>query len=116
MPVIEIKTNTKISVAQKKTISEGFVRSFAEAGETEVAKNVLIEIQDERWIDFRGDAEEPAALVTIHPGPLTPEKDYAMIVAGFFATLQRVLPEIPQQRIYMTISEIRHWGWNGRKL
>lgn len=92
------------------------MRAFAEAGEEAVSKNLLVEIDGDRWIDFRGDSEQPAALVTIHPGPMTPESDYSPIVAGFFETIKAVLPEISQDHIYMTLSEIRHWGWGGRKL
>lgn len=116
MPVIEMKANIPVLKEQKKAIAAGFVQAFVQAGEEMVSKNLLIEIDGDRWIDFRGDSKQPSALVTIHPGPMTPEEDYASIVGGFFATLQEVLPQISADRIYMTISEIRHWGWAGRKL
>ena len=116
MPVIEMKTNTAVTVEQKEKIAAGFTKVFEAVGEAEVSQNLLVEIDGDRWIDFRGDAGQPAALVTIHPGPMTPEKDYAGIVAGFFKTVKDVLPDIPKERIYMTVSNISLWGWNGALL
>lgn len=116
MPVIEMKTNTAVTVEQKGKIAAGFIKAFEAAGETEVSKNLLVEIDGDRWIDFRKDAGQPSALVTIHPGPMTPESHYPRIVEGFFETLQDVLPDIPKERIYMTVSNINFWGWNGALL
>lgn len=116
MPVIEMKANVPVRPEQKAEIAAGFAKAFEAAGEPVVAGNILVEIDGERWISFRGNAEAPAAVVTIHPGPMTPKEDYAPIVAGFFETLKAVLPEIPQDRIYMTLSEIKSWGWDGKLL
>lgn len=116
MPVIKMKTTESLTSGQKKELASGFVAAFADAGEVPVSKNLLTVIQDAQWMDFRGDSSRPAALLTVQPGPLTPEKDYAPIVAAFFRTIQQTLPQIPQERIYMTVANIDHWGWNGRLL
>ena len=116
MPVIELKTTTKLSKQARKNIAAGFSRCFAEAGEEVVARNILPHIEDEVWIDFRKNAEEPSALVVVHPGPMTPVEDYRPIIDGFFRVLEEDMPEVAKDRIYMTVSEIRYWGWDGRLL
>ena len=63
-----------------------------------------------------GESESPAAIVTIHPGPLTPEEDYRPIVDDMFEAMRELLPEISPDRVYMTVSEIAHWGFSGRYL
>lgn len=116
MPVIEMKANVPVNEEQKKALAAGFVKAFADAGEDAVSHNLLVEIEGGRWIDFREDCGRPAALVSIRPGKMTPEKDYALIVAGCFAALKGVLPEIPHNRVYMTVAENPFWGWDGKLL
>ena len=113
MPVIELKTNITISGTQKKAIADGFSRAFFEAGEEMVSGNILTRAEGEQWIDFRHNVKDPSALVTIHPGPLTPESDYRPIVDAMFGVMAEVLPQIPKERIYMTVSQISFWGWDG---
>ena len=116
MPVIELKTTEQIGQEGKKRIADGFSKAFDEAGEHEVSGNILTRIEGEQWIDFRHNETEPSALVVLHPGPLTPKKDYARIVAGIFRTLKEELPRIRENRIYVTVAQIDYWGWDGRLL
>lgn len=113
MPVIELKTTEQLDNAMKKAVADGFANAFFCAGEEMVSGNILTRIETEQWIDFRHVESEPSALVVIHPGPLTPEEDYKKIVDAMFEVMKEVLPQIPAARIYMTVAQIDHWGWNG---
>ena len=116
MPVIEFKTTLKLSEDQKLRMAAGFSQAFPDARGVKVSANVLVHIEDGQWIDFRGTVDAPSALAVIHPGPLTPPEDYRPIVKAFFDVLAEILPELPKERVYMTVSQIDHWGWNGALL
>ena len=113
MPVIEVKTNTTISKEQKTQICNGFMESFKKAGEEEVSHNILFQVEGDKYINFRENDEEPSALVIVHPGYMTAKEDYKKLVEGFFGTMKEVFPEMDPYRIYITIAQIDHWGWNG---
>ena len=116
MPVIELKTNIKISNNVKKMISQGFEKSFANVGEEEVSHNLLIHIHEDEYLNFRGDDQLPSALVVIHPGYMTPIEDYKGIIDEFFKVLAQHIPEIQPNRIYMTVSCIDYWGFDNQYL
>ena len=113
MPVIELKTTEQMDSTMKKAVADGFAKAFFDAGEEMVSGNILTHIETEQWIDFRHVENEPSALVVIHPGPLTPVEDYRKIVDAMFGVMKEVLPQISAARIYMTVAQIDHWGWNG---
>ena len=112
MPHIEVKTTKQLSAAQKTDLANQLVKSFAECSNPAVAANIQLIIEDGMYIQFRGDDQGPSANVQVHPGPLTPKKDYEKIVEAFFPVLVNAL-ETPQNKIYITISEIQHWGFDG---
>lgn len=118
MPVIEMKTNTIIDQAQQAQLCKGFQKAFQIAGEEEISHNLLIQIEGEKYINFRGNDTEPAALIIIHPGYMTPEKDYPALIRSFFDCLKEIpgISRISQKRIYITISSIDHWGFDGNYL
>lgn len=112
MPHIEIKTTKKLSVDQKTDLANKLVKAFAECSNPAVAANIQFIIEDNLFIQFRGDSAGPSANIQVHPGPLTPKEDYEKIVQAFFPVLVKEL-ETPQNKIYITISEIQHWGFDG---
>lgn len=112
MPHIEIKTTKKLSIDQKTNLADKLVDAFAECSNPAVAANIQFIIEDEMYIHFRGDSTGPSANIQVHPGPLTPKEDYEKIVQAFFPVLVKEL-ETPQNRIYITISEIQNWGFDG---
>ena len=112
MPVIKITTNMKVDKDVKAAVSAGMVRSVQKEEEF-VSHNILFSFQDDVWLEFRENHEDVAMLVEFHPGPMTPVSDYKAIVDDFFEVFQEYLPEIDPGRIYVTVSQIDHWGWNG---
>jgi|GEM_PF-644588 len=115
MPHIEIKTTKKLSWEKKETLTQKLKEAFAQSSDLHVAGNIQFIVEDECFIQFRGDSSGPSANVQLHPGPLTPEKDYAKIIKAFFPILVEEL-DMPQNRIYITISEIKFWGFNGEMI
>lgn len=113
MPVIEIKMTEKVAEETKKQLAVRFSDAFRKAGEEIPAQNLLLRIDDVEWICFRGDEKEPSALVTIHPGPMTPTTHYKTIVDELFCAMAELTPTIPKNRIYMTVSQIDYWGFDG---
>ena len=116
MPIIEMKASVPVGKEIRKKLSDRFRKAFLKAGEPVCADNLAVRIEEDCWISFRGESESPAAIVTIHPGPLTPEEDYRPIVDDMFEAMRELLPEISPDRVYMTVSEIAHWGFSGRYL
>lgn len=112
MPNIKIKSTEKLTRDQKEDIANKLERAFAESSNAHVAGNIQFIIEGECFIHFRGDSKGPSAHIEIHPGPLTPEADYAKIIDAFFPVLVQQL-HTPQDRIYITISEVKFWGFNG---
>lgn len=112
MPHIEIKTTQKLSEARKTDLAEKLVKAFAESSNPAVAANIQFIIEDNMYIHFRGDSTKPSANIQLHPGPLTPKEDYEKIIQSFFPVLVKEL-DTPQNRIYITVSEIKYWGFDG---
>lgn len=111
MPYIKLKTNRIINDDQKEQLSQKFIHTFAISSDKKVAQNILLQIQDACWTNFRGSSEEAAAFLQINPGPLTSSADYPKIIENFFPVLEEEL-EIPANRIYITIFEFPHWGFD----
>lgn len=116
MPIIEIKTNVSAAESVKRNTAKRFQEAFRKAGEPMCADNLTVVFYDNAYISFRGEDDAPAAVVTINPGPLTPEEDYRPIVDDMFAVMNELIPDIKNDRIYMTVSEISHWGFGGKYL
>lgn len=113
MPHIEVKTTQTLTRDQKITLVQGLSHAFAECSDPHVADNIQFIVEDGLFIQFRGDSTTPSANVQVHPGPMTPVKDYEKIVKAFFPVLVEKL-QTPQDHIYITISEIEYWGFNGQ--
>lgn len=112
MPHIDIKTTQLLTREEKVTLAERLSAAFAGCSDPHVARNIQYTIEDEVFVSFRGDHATPSANVQIHPGPLTPVEDYEKIVQAFFPVLTEIL-DTPKNHIYVTVSEIEYWGFNG---
>lgn len=113
MPHIEVKTTQTLSREQKVTLVQRLARAFADSSDPHVAGNIQFIVEDGCFIQFRGDSDGPSANVQVHPGPMTPIKDYEAIVKAFFPVLVEEL-KTPPNKIYITISEIEYWGFDGQ--
>ena len=116
MPVIEFKTNISVPQQKKRNLSAGFSEVFSQAGEQDIAKNLLVHVEDNQYICFRHTDDQPTALAVMHPGYLTPKEDYEKLTVGTFRLLKEEFPEINPKRIYITFSQIDFWGWDGMLL
>lgn len=112
MPHIVIKTTQGLTFSQKENLASQLKDAFAHSSNQRVAGNIQFIIEDECFIQFRGSSHGTSASVEMHPGPLTAVDDYAEIVKAFFPVLVKEL-DTPQDRIYITISEVKYWGFNG---
>lgn len=112
MPHIEIKTTQTLSLQEKEDLCQQLARAFADSSSPAVAGNIQFVVEDGLFLHFRGDASQPSANVQVHPGPLTPQGDYEKIVEAFFPILTQAL-HTPKNRIYITVSEIQYWGFDG---
>ena len=112
MPHIDIKTTQTLTSEQKITLTEKLTAAFAACSDPHVAGNIQYTVADGLFINFRGDYTVPSANIQVHPGPLTPVEDYEKIVKAFFLVLTEML-DAPKDHIYITISEIQHWGFDG---
>ena len=112
MPVIKITTNVKVDNEKKTAVTREMIESVAKVEEY-VSGNISFTFQDDIWMNFRKDCEKPTLLVEFEPGPMTPVTDYKAIVDDFFLVFTKEFPEIDKSRIYVTVAQIDHWGWNG---
>lgn len=112
MPHIDIKTTQTLTAKEKIVLTQKLSTAFANCSDPHVAGNIQYTIEDEVFISFRGDHAAPSANIQIHPGPLTPVEDYEKIVKAFFQVLTETLAA-PKDHIYITISKIQHWGFDG---
>ena len=115
MPYIEIKTTRKVTPKHKAKIAERMIASFAEVSDEYVSGNIQLTIMDDCWSSFRKTHDQPSVYIQISPGPLTPKEHYAGIVEAFFRIITKEL-DIPQNRVYITVTEIQNWGYDGRLL
>ena len=112
MPTIEIKTNKCLSTEEKTLIADALIDAFARASDPIVANNMQVAVEDGCYLRFHGDSESPAASVRVNMGRKTPEEDYEAIVREMFVATTGVLG-ILQDRTYVAMDVIGHWGYNG---
>ena len=112
MPYIDIKTNQKLTREQKIVLTEKLTAAFASSSSAECAANIQYSIEDDVFINFRGNYNDPSANIYVKPGYLRPKEDYEKIVYAFFPVLTEIL-DAPKERIYICFNEVRAWGFNG---
>lgn len=113
MPYICIKTTQKLTLEQKIEITEKLTEAFGNASSKFCAGNIQYSVQDEVFINFKGNYKDPSANVYVFPGYMTPEEDYEKIVKAFFPVLTSIL-DAPANRIYICINEVRAWGFDNQ--
>lgn len=112
MPYCRIETTKSLSVNKKTELCESLASAFAEASSEEVSHNIQFIINDNLYINFRGQVTD-SAHIQFCPGPLTPYEDYEKIVKAFFPVLVDKL-NTPSNTIYINITEFPNWGFDNQ--
>lgn len=117
MPVINIRTNKKISNEEKRSLAEKLTSAFASSSLAEkltypeVSKAIQYSIEDDVYMNFQGNDNIPTASLFLHMSPYIPENDNEKIIHAFFPILSEIL-NIPKENIYICISVEPYWGIN----
>lgn len=107
--------STKVSVSLSKEKEESIKKKFGEA-------IALIPGKSEQWLMgslegnctlyFQGSAEKPIAYTEVKLFGRSTKDAYQKLTAKITAILQEELG-ISADHIYITYTEVEHWGWNG---
>ena len=111
MPFIDVKTTASMTDEKCEAVKAALGKAISVIpGKSEGW--LMVEIEPEKKIWFRGDASADSAMVTVAVlGSLT-ERDSSRMTAEVTDILARELGISPD-RIYISYSEHEMWGWNG---
>ena len=111
MPFIDVKTTASVSDAKCEAIKSALGKAISLIpGKSE--SWLMVEIEPEKKIWFRGDASSDAAMVTVALYGGASDRDASRLTAEITAILGRELGLSPD-RVYVAYSEHDKWGWNG---
>ena len=112
MPCIQVKTNAAINEQQEKAVKTRLGEAISLIpGKSE--QWLMITLEPECTVYFRGDKEEPAAFVQVGIYGKASAKAYDDLTGAVTGILQEELC-IPPDRIYIQYAETPYWGYNGR--
>ena len=111
MPFIDAKISVAITPAQEESIKQKLGKAISLIpGKSEAW--LMLNIQPECRLYFKGDNNEPSAMVEVKLfGASTPDA-YQKMTAEVTKILDSEL-NIPAARIFVKYDEVQHWGWNG---
>ncbi len=110
MPFINVKTNVSVTDDKAESIKSLFGQAItAIPGKSEAW--LMVEIEPERKLWFKGTAEE-AAMVEVSLFGGASHNAYSMLTSHITGIISAQLG-IPTSRIYVKYSETSNWGWNG---
>ena len=111
MPFINVKTTASVSDAKCEAIKSGLGRAISVIpGKSEAWLMVGIEPEAKIW--FRGDASSDSAMVTVAVLGALSQRDSEKMTSEITEILSDELAISPD-RIYVSYSEHDKWGWNG---
>lgn len=111
MPFIETKTNKTITPAEEKALKEQLGKAVeAIPGKSE--SRLMLNIEDNCKLYFRGDGETPAAFVEVKIFGTASREAYENMTAAVCNVLDNVLGIAPD-RVYVKYEGCMDWGWNG---
>lgn len=111
MPCIQMQVSVKVSDEQKNAIKAQLGKAIeCLPGKSE--NWLMITMQDEMTIYFKGDNHNPAAFVSVGVYGGADARAFDALTAQICDILDREL-HIPANRIYVQYSATPHWGWNG---
>ena len=111
MPFIDVKTTAPVSDEKCEAIKSELGKAIALIpGKSESWLMVGIEPETKIW--FRGDASADSAMVTVSVFGTVSDRDSSNLTGRITEILSGELGISPD-RIYVSYSEHDKWGWNG---
>lgn len=112
MPFINVKTNTAMSLEQELAVKERLGMAItAIEGKTE--DWLMVNIEPECHLYFRGDGVVPCAMVEVKIFGTATEDEFDEMTARV-TDIVTVELDIPADRLYVKYEECPNWGWSGR--
>lgn len=114
MPYINVKTNQKIDSATAETIKSQLGQAISIVpGKSE--SWLMVELEDERKLYFKGDGSAPLAIVTVEIYGSASSAAYSKLTGEISSILNSGLGISPSN-CYVKYYETSNWGWNGSNL
>ena len=110
MPMIDSKITVPVPEEKKDILKAEFGKAISVLGKSE--SYLMLGFEDNYSLYFGGKKLEKGAFVSVQLlGEVNP-KDSEKMTAKICDILEKEL-EIPGDKVYITYSGFKHWGWNG---
>ncbi|MBQ4365878.1 MAG: hypothetical protein IKH12_09930 [Clostridia bacterium] len=109
MPYINIKTSKAVTPQQETELKTALGTAITALGKSEAW--LMVEIEDNRRLWFRGENTEPMALAEVELFGKASEDQYDRMTKEICGILSGTLG-IGGEEIYVKYEEIDHWGYN----
>jgi phenylpyruvate tautomerase PptA (4-oxalocrotonate tautomerase family) len=111
MPYINTKTNIEVSTEKEEKVKQRLGKAIELIpGKSE--EWLMVAIEGKTALYFKGKTDNPIAIVEVKIFGSTTEAAYQQVTAVITRILNEELAISPDQ-IFITYTEIEHWGWNG---
>ena len=111
MPMIRVVTNQSLSSQGKNTLQTKLGKAISLIpGKSE--QWLMVHLQDEQSLCFQGDADSPAAFITVKIFGSTNPVHYQKLSQAITDILAEAA-HIPTNRCYIQYEECSQWAWNG---
>jgi len=111
MPFIDVKTTAVVTDEKASCVKSALGKAISVIpGKSEGW--LMVEIEPEKKIWFRGDNSADSAMVTVAVYGSLSDRDAAKMTGEITKILEEYL-EIDPDRTYVSYSEHDKWGWNG---
>ncbi len=107
--------STKVSVSLSKEKEESIKKKLGEAIALIPGKSeqwLMVSFEENCSLYFKGSAAKPMAFVEVKLFGKSTKDAYQKVTARITAILQEEL-DISAECVYVTYTEVEHWGWNG---
>ncbi len=109
MPYINIKTSKTVTPQQETDLKTALGTAITALGKSEAW--LMVEIEDNRRLWFRGENSEPMALAEVELFGKASDDQYDKMTKEICEILSGTLG-IGGEEIYVKYEEIDHWGYN----
>lgn len=109
MPYINIKTSKAVTAQQETELKTALGTAITALGKSEAW--LMVEIEDNRRLWFRGENSEPIALAEVELFGKASEDQYDKMTKAVCQILSDTLG-VGGEEIYVKYEEIDHWGYN----
>ncbi len=111
MPCVQLNVTNKLTDANKQNIKSRLGKIIERVpGKSE--SWLMVTMQDDMTIYFKGTNDKPAAYVTVTLLGAENGRAFSAMTSDICDLLGSELG-IPADRIYISYGVTQHWGWNG---